>query len=455
MQFYLFYPLLFFLACFDKKTPRRTLTTIISFLGVISLIVYLCTTDASQRFYYLPSRFFEFAAGSIVALVKKPNEKNHPFPKWFVYTCYSVMVALMIVNTETIMANMKLIAVVLLSVVLISQTTALENKVTGNQLVAKIGAVSYSLFVWHQVLLAFYRYCFSSQFSAAGYISLMAVVGVLSWMTYKFIEQKTNDWIRNDRSRRRFYAVTIITWIVLTCFAGLIYLRAGVVRDIPELYISKNDIHRGMHAEYVDRGFEYDKPFQTEKIHWYVIGNSFGRDFVNVILESPIADKVEISYSTDEDYNKNISRFKDANLVFLSLKGIDENFVSTVEHLMEMNGLNRCQLIIVGEKNFGESNGQVYSKRFKPYYFDQYVDVEDVERYINYNEYLSNKYGLRYINLMSMVTNNNNQVRVFTPDHHFISADCRHLSKGGAKYFANVIDWGKYLDIHINSVNNE
>ena len=37
------------------------------------------------------------------------------------------------------------------------------------------------------------------------------------------------------------------------------------------------------------------------------------------------------------------------------------------------------------------------------------------------------------------------QVRAFTPDHHFMSADCRHLSKGGADYFAARIDWNKYM----------
>lgn len=45
---------------------------------------------------------------------------------------------------------------------------------------------------------------------------------------------------------------------------------------------------------------------------------------------------------------------------------------------------------------------------------------------------------------MSIVTNDDDKVRVFTPDHHFMSADCRHLSKGGAIYFGNVIHWGKY-----------
>jgi hypothetical protein len=44
------------------------------------------------------------------------------------------------------------------------------------------------------------------------------------------------------------------------------------------------------------------------------------------------------------------------------------------------------------------------------------------------------------------VLNEEGKVCVFTPDHHFISADGKHLTAAGAKYFAERIDWGKYMD---------
>lgn len=81
-----------------------------------------------------------------------------------------------------------------------------------------------------------------------------------------------------------------------------------------------------------------------------------------------------------------------------------------------------------------------YLKRNKPEYFNQYVEAMDPERFIVQNRRFVDVYGERFIDLMSMVTNDNNQVRVFTPDHHFISADCGHFRKGGAIYFAQMID---------------
>ena len=55
-------------------------------------------------------------------------------------------------------------------------------------------------------------------------------------------------------------------------------------------------------------------------------------------------------------------------------------------------------------------------------------------------------YGERFLDLMSFVAVGDGRARVFTPDHRFISADCRHLTKSGARYIAGMIDWEKYLN---------
>lgn len=444
MQFYVVYPILFYLAKLNKNNPKGLLLTIVSTLAVVSLLVYFATENAAPRFYYLPSRFFEFAVGGVAALVYNPKEKT-PFTKNYVYVCYVLLLVLMFVNFELIPSNVRLVAVVGLTCVMLCSQDILENKITGNSILVKIGAASYSIFIWHQIVLAFYRYTITNKFTIGSYTILLTATAILSWITYRFIEQKTTDALKTNKGKVILYTTMVVVFAALSGFAGYIYMRAGVVRDVPELYVSKNDVHRGMHADYCDRGYQYDKPFTTEKKHWYVIGNSFGRDFVNVILESHIADKVEISYSTDLGYKKESARFKAADKVFISTLGLKEEFVTEIEILAMANGLKQENIVIVGEKNFGESNGQIYAKRKTKDYFNQYVQVEDETRYIDRNRYFAQLYGNRFLDMMSMVTNNENKVRVFTPDRHFISADCRHLGKGGAEFFAREIDWRKYV----------
>ena len=428
----------------EKKNPRRTLLSIIVSLAVISLLFYFGTSNATSRFYYLPARFFEFAVGGIIAIAQRPSE-NTPFHNSFVYFCYVLLIVLFVLNKEVIPNDVRLVFVVAISCVLIMSGDTLNNRVTGNVIIAKIGAASYSIFVWHQVLLAFYRYTVTNHFTFGTYLLYILATGLMAWLSYHFIEKPTSKVLKNTKNRRIFWGLVVAVLIALTSFAAYIYVSAGVVRDIPELYVSRENRHRNMHAEYCDRGYQYDQPFKTEKRHWFVIGNSFGRDFVNTIIESPIADSVEVSYSDDYKKPENAERFANADRVFISTLGLSEKLVSEIEVLCLANGLSPDNIVIVGEKNFGESNGQIYSKRHKENYFDQYIHVEDEERYITRNNHYKELYGNRFLDLMALVSNEQGEVRVFSPDHHFISADNRHFSRGGAIYFGQMIDWSRFF----------
>lgn len=442
MQFYIVYPMLFYFARLNKENPKRTLLTIISTLAVVSLLVFFSIGNAAHRFYYLPSRFFEFAVGGIAALLYNPKESK-PFGKAYIYLCYILLLALLFVNGEFIPSAVRLVAVVGLSCVIVCSQDVLENKITGNVILAKIGAASYSIFIWHQVLLAFYRYTITSKFTIGSYAILLAATAVLSWLSYHFIEQKAADALRTKRGKALLYSSVLIAFLALTGFAGYIYMRAGVVSDVPELSISKDNIHRGMHAEYVDRVYQYDKPFTTDKPHWFIVGDSFGRDFVNIILESPVADSVEISYS--QNYGKELERYREADKVFLASRLLTERLVTEIELLCMSQGLAPDNIVIVGIKNFGTSNGQAYAKRHQPDYFEQYTEVADAKRYIDDNKHFAQLYGDRYLDMMSHVVNGKNEVRVFTPDHHYMSADCRHLSKSGAVFYGREIEWKRFL----------
>lgn len=197
-----------------------------------------------------------------------------------------------------------------------------------------------------------------------------------------------------------------------------------------------------MHAKYCDNAFKYDKEFVTDKPHWLVVGNSFGRDFVNIIAESDIANAVEVSYTDDFKKKEIENRFAKADRVFISSLGLTEAKVTEMEIYAIANGCSLDKIVVVGEKNFGESNGQIYVKRGRADYFEQTIVME--AGYQEKNEKLKALYKERFLDLIGLVSVGDGEVRVFSPDHHFISADCRHLSKGGAIYYGQLIDWDKF-----------
>lgn len=446
MQFCLVYPLLFYLAkLLDKKTPRKKLLVIVCSLALLSLLVFFTGDNGARRFYYLPARFFEFGVGAIVALVYD-SSRGRVFHPAFSYLCYALLLVLMFVGLRIVPDSARLVLVVALTAVLVMSGGTLENKVTSNRVLAAVGVASYSIYIWHQILIAFYRYIFGNQFTLWSYLLLFVAVGVVSWISFRVIEQGVSRALVSGKGRRGVFVVTASLFVLLTGFAGWVYMNAGVVRDVPELGISVRDRHRRLNVEYTERGYLYDRPFVSEdKPHWLVVGNSFGRDFVNVILESRIADEVEVSFTDDIGKAGMDERLAAADLVFVAFRGFNRRFVNDVEVKCWSAGISPEQVIVVGDKSFGENNGHVYAKRYRADYFEQRVEPEGGERFLERNRRFREFYGERFLDMMSLVTDGG-LVRVFTPAGRFISADGKHLTAAGARYYAERVEWGRYLE---------
>lgn len=239
---------------------------------------------------------------------------------------------------------------------------------------------------------------------------------------------------------------TLVIWGLLTGFAGYIYWNAGVVRDVPELGISVQNRHRRMNVEYTERGYQYDRPFSSaDKAHWLVIGNSFGRDFVNTILESAVADRVEVSFVDDYMKPSRDGRYVAADRVFIASRGISGGYVSAIEVQCWQHGLSPEKIVIVGDKSFGEHNGHVYARRHRPDYYEQRVPPLGGTQFLERNDRFRAFYGDRFLDMMALVTNDAGLVQVFTPEHRFISADGKHLTRAGAQFFAERIDLELYM----------
>lgn len=443
MQYYVFYPLILFIIgrfVKSKKILDVSFLTVTSLLCVVSLVLYIVWNNEASKFYYLPFRLYEFCVGSLVFFIlEKERAINIVRSNWktIALACAYIIVLLMLfANNIDMPKTFRLWGVVVLSafiVAFVAKGERQQEKLFAYRWMACIGAASFSIFIWHQVVFALTRYSFTSKLTdAIPFLIVLLLIVFLSTCSYRYVEklEKTKTaWI-----------CTIVLLILTTGSSLYVYAHAGVVRDIPELDVKKSDIHRGMWAEYCDRGYAYDKDFSSStKPHLFVIGNSFGRDFVNIIKESPIADSVEVSYSDPQTYKDKKIRFSKADIVFLSSKGVDKNLIEDIRSKCQQ----KTKFYIVGEKNFGESNGQIYRHRFTNDFHKLTITME--KGYKEKNDSLKSQYSKCFIDMIAMVQQANGNVRVFTDDGKFISQDCRHLTKAGAQYYAKLIDWKRFV----------
>jgi peptidoglycan/LPS O-acetylase OafA/YrhL len=431
-QFYFIYPILFL--TFGNSKRIKYILPILILLSISSLLLFLFYSDANSKFYLIQYRFWELSLGGIGAILTVNRSINGKCKFIFLLSLISVFFF-------EIFNDLKILFTVLATLGLLLTSNKNQYKLSSfileNKMLVFIGKISFSLYMWHQVVLAFYRYAFSDSITISVVILLSIIILILSAFSYYFIEQIFRD--KKKISLKTLFITVVALSFITTFFSLLIYKNAGLLHDVPELEITKNNVKRNMHALYNDRIYKMDKDFiDTNKIKVLVMGNSFARDWANVLLESKYSDKIEISYVFDAYQCKNIStRLDKADYIYIVASN-EVNSKLNLSKVINDFGINMKKTWIVGTKNFGKNNGVIYNNRSELDYCDQRIKMR--EGYFEENSRMKNKWKEKYIDLIGFIINKNGEVPVFTPDCKFISQDCAHFTHAGAVYYAKLIE---------------
>ncbi len=423
-QYYLFYPFLFLLI---GKQKIHWILPILLVLTFISLVLFFMPFEAFYKFYMLPFRFFELSIGGLAAIVFKKKVIENKYSLLFI-----VLILLLLFSNSSLLSNSLLIflTIVFTCLLLISSNKkgSLSSLFLENNVIVFIGKISFSLYMWHQVLLAFSRYFIWKELTPINLSIIFILTFLCSIITYNFIEQPFRD--KKRITNKILIWSLALTFVVTTLSSSYIYLKAGVIYDIPELDIEKKSATQNMHAKYNDAIYSLDKNFTSkDKLKVLIIGNSYARDWANVLLESKFNQDIEISYIYNAEKHLDLTlRIEKAAIVFWQ--------EITKKRLIELN-IKEAKIWCVGTKNFGINNGIFYNYKGIDY-CNQRTLVE--KKYLKKNAILKAEWKEKYIDLISPIIDKNETVPIFTTDCKFISQDCRHLTKAGAAYFASIIE---------------
>ena len=428
-QYYLIYPFLFL--PLQGRRVRYALP-LIGALAASSLLMYALEPAGYRRFYFLQYRFFELAVGGVVAILLDGRTVRHPFSALPLAAVIGLMV--LPYHSGLLVAQVFATCGVLASANRLNRFTAtiLENPVS-----SYVGRISFSLYMWHQVALAFARYAVWESLGPVQALVTLVVIGGLSMVTYHFVEQPFRS--TNALSWRTVLTSLLLGYAVTMGAAAYVYARAGVIRDVPELGITACDTMRNMHGVFNDRVYQYDRVFSGDggRVKVLVIGDSFARDWANILLESRFGDAIELSYvyraqlgGDDDPLTKGIIRERSgmADLVFVS---------RATPELLAGWGLAGSKIWVVGPKNFGQNNGIYYNSSHRSPELQRSSVPADILRE---NDALRRSFAPKFIDLISPLCDAANCVPVFTPEGRFISQDTRHLTRAGARYYATVFD---------------
>lgn len=434
-QFYFLYPVIFLLF---KGKKTKFILPILIVLTIISFVLYLLCQNEALKFYSIQFRFFELSLGGIGAIMfygKKAKSNNY-------IPAFSIAVLLYILVFDGYLSSsLKTIVIVLFAATFLVfgdiqnkfSTYFLENK-----LMVSIGKISFSLYMWHQLVLAYMRYAVSYEIGIKEALAVFTIVILLSIASFYLIEEP----FRNKKKvKTKTLLVVTSTLFVILCSVSLYLVSVkGIIRDVPELDLLRSkyiDNERNSLISYNERVFKLNKQFsENEKVKVLVIGNSFARDFSNILLESNFSDHIEISYVDDiNSINEISNRLKKAEIVcFANLEFSEFNRIQQLVNFKDKKILN------MGPKQFGnfQGNGIFYNANRNDLYYMQKFKLSD--GLLNRNSRLKQQWSNNYIDLIEITKDINGEVPVFTSEGKFISPDGVHLTKAGAKFFAQKLN---------------
>jgi peptidoglycan/LPS O-acetylase OafA/YrhL len=443
MQFYVVYALLLLLG--KKLGGGKKYIYVIGFMFMASLLYYLIqTNDASAKFYLLPARMFEFAAGGGVALNAMGILRVKG--RLTAYLLLLLLVALLFVNGSLESGQVKLVvSTIFTCALLVLPWDKSLNDIKSKSarllvgLFASLGAASYSFYLWHQVIIAFYRYVINDDFAVSDYLIIFALCIIIGWLSYRYVERGLDNVKRLKWGKVAFNIVSVIVLIVIVGCSYKWYKQNGLVRDIPELELYVATSGNIESQDYNQRNESMDVDFhENGKQNVLVVGDSFARDWINVLKEAGIDSTMNISLHRDADAVLN-DRIAKADYVFVANNAPFDTYYPYLKRMMEK------RFFRVGRKNYTSRNGIVYNNdRYGKDYYSQTFSLQESEEKEMKEEKLI--FGDKYIDLMGSIQQNNGEYAFFTPDKHFYSHDGIHLTHAGAKEYARRLNVKKYFN---------
>ena len=225
-QYYLLMP------AFLAIAPTRMWLGLIALFTLISLSIYLIMfeTRPSSVFYFTPTRIWELGVGSILALVLIKRE--YVIPNWcgsLVALAAALAATLAIFFTLPSFAATKLnlIITVLATALIIATRPAWLNRGIFVSALAKVGTISYSLYLVHWPVMAFLNNANISGESLWWPYRLVAVLGSMAsaYALYYFVEARFR--ITDKAHSASIKPLILLSLLVLLISFGLAVLSSG------------------------------------------------------------------------------------------------------------------------------------------------------------------------------------------------------------------------------------
>lgn len=447
-QYYIFFPIVLMLMW---RYAKKSVTPLLW----VALVASLLLAEAGQRvnptvtFYMLPTRAWELLMGALAAiyLTNGALAKVGPAARQALSLLGLVLIAGAVLlfgrghpspGLSTVVPTLGAVLIILFA-----NEGTVANRILGHRAMVGIGLISYSIYLWHQPLLAFARIYAVEEPSGLVGAGLVLASFVLAYLTWRFVEVPTR---RSTLSRRNVFiwsAAGSLAFIGMGLYLNKSY---GMPWRVFSPDVKAEDIDKRIYNE---RTFQFKKDAFTQpgKKKILVLGNSFGRDFVNMTTETFDTSNMEIVYRDELGDCARPFKSKAAETLF-SMADVIVYASGTETRCIPENiafaASRNVPIFYIGTKSFGHNLNWIVrlDPRDRPNQTNLISDSTlKLER-----DSLARVPPANYISVLAVIAKND-RIPITDEAGQMISTDRAHLTKFGAIYVGRrVLLHSRYAD---------
>ena len=439
-QYYVLFPLTMLLGW---KFFRKHLVSVLGVAAVISFAAanWGLFNKPEFNFYLLPTRAWEILIGALAALYMIRNEGTDGKRLWRELLgglgfCLILASVFLIGSGHTSYGPLYLIAPTLGAalIILYSSESTVVGRILGWKPMVGIGLISYSSYLWHQPLFSLARVYSKEPPGTTIYSVLLIMTFILAYITWRFVETPCRN--REIVKRKTIISFALVLSAVFVSFGLYLNSNYGVVSRLYDTSkVNAADLDKRIYNERVMRRKADNFP-PDEKLKILIIGNSFGRDFVNMTTETFNIDNLDIVYR--DDFTECIAPFQNkiaenlysaANVIVFASGGSTE---SCLANNIAFSRDRNKDLFYIGTKSFGYNENWI-------------MRLDRKDRSNQWNRVLSESLQLdakeallipssNYISLLRP-TVSGGSIPITDAEGRLLSVDRVHVTKFGAIFF--------------------
>ena len=304
-QFYIIFPI-FLIITYNFFKKNLLIILIVGFLLGLFMAHLSSESSPSLSFYFLHTRMWELLAGSILAYVENKKKMRWKFENNILNKSLPLIGTLLVIHAilfyddnilhPSLYTLSPVIGVCL--IIWFPNKNELITKIFSSKFFVGIGLVSYSLYLWHYPVFAFFRYSLASG-SITKKILIAIFIIIASITTYFLVEKPFRN--KKQISFRVLLYLLVITITSLTILSSYAVRKEG----FNNRYIFKNvNLDNGFYIKerlLHNKDTKITKFTNLKKRKILIIGNSHGRDLFNIFnLNKDLFTEYEISLMQTE-----------------------------------------------------------------------------------------------------------------------------------------------------------